>query len=1440
MWGAISWAVQQAISAAKSYLSKPKAAPAPAKPAPAPKPAANTVLHNPVTNWLSNNTPVGRAVSTAVNVAGRAVSGNSNYNWQAQARADAERVARERAEAEARALKERLRREKQAQLDNAKAGNSSALKKAADKYKGKWQKFFRADGKMLNGQNYDERTATPEMRLARQTWVNSFSVKDGGGSDGEMSDLFITTRDDYRKRTERLLAQMNNSKKGFLGSFQAQLNARKFAQQQQAALQNNIKKYEAQYKTVVSTKAKKESHLNWLANNGDQAEYERYYNETQNWLRVAARDLEYRRGATMGMADAYGAGMNKPLSGALGSAANVFDNVKRSTGDVLKETMKKIGQVVEVPNRAFVATAAKFGSPINKNDGSQLKVNGGSSWLDLYKQSENARGLNRKNIVVASKDKYLKELYNKLQVKKNGGKSYEQWYGGKKGQLDRYYESQKANAKNGDAVVNFLADPAMAIPASKIAKLPGLAGKGIKAAGAKTGVNPWISKLAETKVGKGVQWLGKEYKTPAQLFAEKAAPKWANVKNQADSIKRSFKVFKENQTRMAKVGKEAREVGTQQYYKLFKNKSENVIYLAQQLLRHKELGRPLPKGGFKVDVGGRLNRRTIDFGKMTKQEYREAIQLRDELGKLGGELYTKERGLGEQMKRWYKSRGMYNAETAKGLRYKAQKGYIAEKSYGGNKAPDEPPDFGIPFLKQQRKRTLQDPKRLSKSLSNRIYQHNRWINQYVNTPKFLNAMKGKSEKLGKTIDDVKLEREASVPSLTNVVKATAKGREWWGKMTPAQKTKYVASAAKGDLLGLPTNIWKAGVLALRPAWYVNNKAYNTFAGLQAGGSRYLLESAKMLKPGAKRLQEARRANPEVVSQIGPYSGGGKLYKAASAIEDHDRLAAFKAVKGNHPDWSDARALKEVDKWLLNYKTKNWERPLKTLMPFWAWTKGVTKANVRLQFEKPIAAKALNENNKNNEREANKIPEERRGAYKDRQYIGKDKDGNPKFMSTPFNPFNQSNFSVNPWLDAVGQMGSQKDFYGNPLEQKDWAQNLIDKFPQSALAKQLTAVMRGDKMNIKYFGHKGKDAAMTKERQGYDKSKPNYQSKLDPSHKHAQNWLAYMGMPRTTTFDKKRYEREERLTKLNDEFFSTDWDKKFGKDQYNEKVAAQQALAKKYGFDLEKDLYKGLWSKNDTDLTKDLKRQKEEARNYLADFWKEYHALPQDGNRNVWVKNKMKEVERSGILGKNAFIYDGLPNWFTPSSRDRAVSKEFWNRYFASDTATRRKLLAENPQYQKAPSAKKIAYDKAKASGNWTDYTRRFGGKTTSAKALAYQHASRTGDWSAYRKTYGDSPNYDKAKVEKALFWKQYYEADKETRKSLMAANPQYNKFKDQKPPTKDEWTVIMAAIKADGRSRAKGNSAFLAKYTEAMDANNLKAFKFKLATAPKAPKIKFK
>lgn len=618
------------------------------------------------------------------------------------------------------------------------------------------------------------------------------------------------------------------------------------------------------------------------------------------------------------------------------------------------------------------------------------------------------------------------------------------------------------------------------------------------------------------------------------------------------------------------------------------------------------------------------------------------------------------------------------------------------------------------------------------------------------------------------------------------------------------------------VLGLPMSTWRAAVLALRPAWYVNNAAYNTVAGLNAAGLDYLPEAAKFLKRG--KLKAARKANPRVIGKLDKYvdTRGNKLWKGASAIEDSNRLAAYNVLRGR--GLTHEEAMKRVDKYFFKYDTKNYERPLKAVMPFWAWTKSTAGLAPRLPFENPRTAKVLAENDENNQRQVKKLPSKMRPYYAGRQYLGTDKEGNPIFMNAPYNPFSAgqfSNVSMNPFLAALGELSRQRDQYGNELKDKDIFAVFAEKFPQAHLARKAFNAYKqanGDiDTAVKYFGDIGSEGyATTKVRQGSDPSAGNYNSKLDNGAGLKDDILAYLGIPKSSKFNRATFEESERLTELNKKFFDINWKVKY-KD-YNKRVAAQEALAHEYGFDLTKDLYKGLWAKNDTKFTRELKAQKEAARKYLSDFWDEYTKQPY-GSRSIWVKNKMAEIVDSGILAKNQFISDGLPDWYDPKARDKANRAEFWQTYFASDVATRKKLL-QSTNYQSfnfsyQSSQKKIDYLAAKSSGDWTLFNQRYG--YSSDKQRAYYAARKSGNWDEYTKKYGST-----RRRAAAAFWKKYFASDNATKKRLLAENPKYDKYKDDTPKTQAEWDVILENLRNERKARALRDRRYVRYYRARM------------------------
>ena len=547
------------------------------------------------------------------------------------------------------------------------------------------------------------------------------------------------------------------------------------------------------------------------------------------------------------------------------------------------------------------------------------------------------------------------------------------------------------------------------------------------------------------------------------------------------------------------------------------------------------------------------------------------------------------------------------------------------------------------------------------------------------------------------------------------------------------------------VVGAPVRVWKKSVLKYRPAWTVNNVLYNTQAGALSAGVGFIPEQLKMLNP-----RYARKAMDEVPSSVKTdlakeIGGKGKLNKFYAGVENKPRVAAFRALKKK--GLSDAEALKRVDKYFFNYKTKNWERPLKTVMPFWAWQKNLTKAAVQMPFDRPGAAIAYNRLDRYQQQAFEKdfetmVPKLKEYGYSDSEieafkqeqakyYAGRLKVGS-KYMTTPFNAFSEkglTNMGFNPYLAAAGESAQSVDSFGRPISgnESSLRRRLTTKFPQAELGYKRYKGWRVDKgldkPSIKYIGKEGSAGyGLTKEKQGYDPSKPNYVESMDPRTKTKQDLSAFVGKPREIEFDKTKFLKGKKLQKVTAEYFSKSagW-----KDmEFNIAEAERNQLFKKYGLTAD-DFYKGILAKFDTDHTKKIKGMKEDAAAKNKSLFDQYASQPK-GTRNLWATKKLRELTSTGYFDNNPFL------------------KSF--KWVNSETV----------------------------------------GKADKQEVV--QASLRSGDWSAYRAKYGVSSKHspykvgDKyfksaaslAKFKEYEFWRQYASATKQDRKMLLAKNPQFN------------------------------------------------------------------
>jgi hypothetical protein len=610
------------------------------------------------------------------------------------------------------------------------------------------------------------------------------------------------------------------------------------------------------------------------------------------------------------------------------------------------------------------------------------------------------------------------------------------------------------------------------------------------------------------------------------------------------------------------------------------------------------------------------------------------------------------------------------------------------------------------------------------------------------------------------------------------------------------RTKSLAGRAEATWSKVsPTNIWKKSVLKYRPAWTVNNVLYNTQAGLLSGGTKYASEQVKMLSP--RYAAQAKKSIPkEVLTDLAKEAGGkSKLNNFYTRVENNPRIAAYKALKKQ--GLSDEAAIKRVNKYFFDYKTKNWERPLKAVMPFWSWQKNLTKAAAQMPFDRPGAAIAYNRLDQHQkldfDRQFNQVvPKLKELGYTDEEiktmkaeqakYFANRLRVGDKYHTTPFNALSDrglSSVGFNPYLAAAGESADAVDSFGRKVSGNEASliRRLTTKFPQAELGYKFNKGKRVDKgldkPSQKYIGKPGSEGyGLTKEKQGYDPSKPNYVRSMDPRAKNKQDLEAFFGKPRSMTFEKDQFVENKKLQKVTADYFakSAAW-----KDMDYETAEAQrQAIFKKYGITAD-DFFKGILSKYDTDHTKGIKAKKEDAAAKNKALFDEYAKQPK-GTRNLWATEKLNELVKAGYFNDNPFL------------------KSFkW---------------INNESYQKATKQKLV--QQALKTGDWSAYRKAYG---TKKKSSPYQYNGK------YFKSAESMERFKSGEKERS-FWGQYASASKADRKRLLAENSQYNRRANWTDQQWDEW-------KQDKRSkditalRSRGSS-----YEQYLVSNKRTADKF--------------
>lgn len=1247
----------------------------------------------------------------------------------------------------------------------AQWGDSSAKIAAGQAYN---QKQFQATADWASAQEAERKRAEQE-RLAREARE-------------KMQKQIDETAAEYRKSAKNSIDNYRKNQDGnfwswLTGGFVGDNETRKFAQQQAEALNKNADDYDKKLNSFLSEQQTRFNELQKKASdpNQDPEEYNKLLKIFTDWESGKIDDLNYSYAANSGLYSVYSKEAQKQGNSGIAQMGQLFGAAGNAVsqswlGKIFQYTLgsgdENVPSLVTAPSRFFNWIGnSTFNAGGEKNLEDNKKVmgfeDGKNSWTQTYNQRNWNMPYAEKRTEDGFKKWYKERDLSQWQADIDSGKI-------KKSDVDKmfrdmYFSSEKQDQGWFD-FLEFGLDPVIGL--GKAGKATKWIGKATADAAKTTKFGARAGELfstAKNKVldSKPVKWLGAEYKNRDQKYID--AVKKADEVTDATRSKYLEKIA----TREKALAKARDEDFDDSILREFKQLADSGDDQAAKWLQQMKNG--------EFSMTAKIKNWTRVGGVGSNPRLQKLQDLADRWStfadrmKLSDEITDSATRFGKG-----KKRSFYSPRTA----------YIDDLD-------------NYDFRAKKKNLAPQSASELHRGMTDRYIMSNVKSDWRGANTKYM-------DRLEKELFDLKKGYRSEVGSAYAEARRLDSKRGTLSRYISDRKTrkninsgKYESRTGLGrsvwnstkDFATLPMSVWKKSVLKYRPAWTVNNIAYNIPASVLSGGAGALSESAKLLRP--KNWKQALKEVPDSVKAdlTGEFGRGylgknplkkfdSKLTKGYSNIENWSRVAAFRAAKQS--GLTDEQALKRVNKYLYDYKTRNWEVPLKQVIPFWGWSKNLSRAAVQMPFDRPIGAKAFHEIDQYQEDQFDrdfqeKVPELLELGYTEEQiesikkeqskyFKGKLKIGD-SYISTPFNAFSDRGLSgvgVNPYLAALYESSASVDSFGNPVSGKDstFTRRLISKFPQAELGKKAYdswLVNSGkEKPSYKYIGERGSEGyGLTKEKQGYDSSKSNYVQSMDPRAKLGQDALAFLGVPRSMEFNKDELVNNLRLQKVTDEYFKLNTKGM----EFDVAEKARQDLFKKYNITSD-DFYKGVLAKYDSDNTKRIKDLKEEAATKNKLLFDEYGAQPQ-GTRNQFAVNKIRELAEQGYFATNPFLKSF--SWITPESAQRAEKQTLVQDALASGNWSK-----YTAKYGKTEKAK--ARDRAVATGDWSEYASKYG---TSRKSTPYQYEGK------YFKSAESMARYKEGK-----FWESYSLSSKEQRKQLLADNPEFNRRANW---TDDQW-----------------------------------------------------
>lgn len=990
----------------------------------------------------------------------------------------------------------------------------------------------------------------------------------------------------------------------------------------------------------------------------------------------------------------------------------------------------------------------------------------------------------------------------------------------------------KVQAKYGDDVANFVLDPLMFLPAGQFSKATGKAGKTI--ADSKI-----FKKMADSKIGSAAKWLGAEYK-PRSI---KARDKVDQLLGQLDQTTQNYRLSKSAIFSTAD-GKKAA---------LNKAKSD---FLLRQGSKASHL---VTSHGALVHNSVQLQRDFIkNLNDYSDKEVRAMTKWARDGSPMRGIAKARQAEI-QRFVRDYQAKAKVMAD-AENLTHRA-KNYLPDV-IGNNYNPHARRSFFKHGYRGQTRQGLQQSLMVREFMSS-YDGSNQFEQQLAAVEKSIKRNASKTKRGLTSFEQQKLDllarRREQLRSLNQSHLSTVQDLQSQIDLTRKNSKGFAhnrswrgARNTAVDTFNAPLNIWRKSVLKYRPAWYVNNLLWNIPASVSAGGARAIPEMAK-LTFNPKYRAATRAAASLAHSKISNEVGTKGLATVANKIEDIPRAAAFLALKKK--GYSDKRALKRVNDWLFDYSNKRGEQPLRHIFPFYNWSKGLTKLSLKMPFEYPrhaaVFSKAyqqfyqrpLNQLDNQNRTWVDPSTGQTITSNERLKYRGRLKIGN-KWVRTPFNaltPEQLGQVNLNPMLTLAEQLRASKDRFGNLTTDRSIGTLFGEQFPQYKLVEDF--VNRNKPNFQRWFTPSG----YSKEAQGQDPSASNYKQNLDNKRKFGKSLGAFVGVPSVITRDPNAEAYRKRYNGFNAAYFKIDWSKRLTtlleddpNNAYKRWRDEQSALAQKFGFNFEKDIVHGDWTKYDTATTSHTKQLKEKARQFASQYWQEYAKLPKpvyiktatggywspSTSRPFWI-GKYRDSGFKSTLADNP--YASFPYF---NKKDTAGKKTGKKDYIAPHD-----LLAKEQQSQVKRAAGAAKYALWQKYWNLGSYAEKQDFLKKHPELLAGK-SPKGSQFQADGKFFKTAVSRDRylAGTRKKAFWDAYFATSNYSeRQRMLDAHPEYRKFSN---PAQIGFNTFKSQRKNDLHTRARSIKGF-----SALEADILARAKTKAAirnTPTRFKKVAFK